>query len=275
MNTIRLVALALLSTMTGVHARTEVDRILARVNGTNILKSDLEKQRVAKEGKTFTLDEAINDELITQHAVTMHVLPTAIDIDRQFVNFKMQNGLNDLSDEDFEKQLKESGFGLQEYKHQLGRLMATENVKRAEISEKIVVSTQEVEEYYKKHPEYTKEAYRIAIATVPEEEYEANTDTIASNPNLTWEDHGFIETAELNSDYLAIKNVMPGEFMAPLHKENSYELVKLVAKQDVHLKPLAERYDSIERKIQGKRKNKIVKDLEKNLHKKATIVYLD
>jgi parvulin-like peptidyl-prolyl isomerase len=187
----------------------------------------------------------------------------------------MQNGLNELSDEEFENQLKESGFGLQEYKHQLGRLMATENVKRAEISEKIVVSTQEVEEYYKKHPEYTKEAYHIAIASVPEEEYEANPDTIASDSKLAWEDHGFIETAELNTDYLGVKNLQPGELMEPLHKDNSYELVKLIAKQDVHLKPLEKRYDSIERTIQNKRKDKIVKNLEKNLRQKATIVYLD
>ncbi|MBM3893239.1 hypothetical protein FJ365_02455 [Candidatus Dependentiae bacterium] len=274
MNRFNVLMVTLLAT-TALDARIEIDRILARVNGTNILKSDLEKQRIAKEGKTFSLEEAINDELIAQHAVTMHVLPTATDIDRQFVNFKVQNGLNELSDEEFEKQLKESGFSLQEYKHQLGRLMATENVKRAEISEKIVVSTQDVEEHYKKHPEYTKEAFHLAIATVPTEEYEANGDSLASDPKLVWEDHGFIETAELNTDYEGVKNLNPGELMKPLQKEDCCELVKLIAKQEVRLKSLAERYDNIERTIQNKRKDKIVKNLEKNLRKKATIVYLD
>ncbi len=271
-----LLVTTLLATTCSVHAeRVVVDKIVARVNGTNILQSDLELPRIAAENNIFSLDDAINDELMAQYAATMHVLPSMADIDRQLLAFKTHNGLQELSDEEFEKELKENGLTLISYKQQLGRRIAADNVKHIEMSEKIIVSAQEVEEYYQKNPEYTKEAYCLSIATVTEEQYEEKKESIPSDPSLIWEEHGFIETAELNDDYLGVKDLQPGQTMAPLHKDSSYELVKLIDKQDMRLKTLAERYNNIERTIQNKRKSKIVKNLEKTLREKATIVYLD
>ncbi len=284
MNHVRLTALALCCVTTVAQAeRIIVDQIVARINGSNILQSDLKIPRIINEGNTFSLDEAINDELLYQHAVTMKMLPTTTDVDRQFVAFKVNNGLHELSDEEFEMQLKDSGFTLDTYKQQLGKLMANENVKRAEISEKIIVSSQEVESYYNEHPEYTKEAYHIATTTIAEDDYttkkatqpDASTqDLFGTDQKLTWEDHGSIETADLNDDYLDVQKLGIGQIMEPLHKENSYELVKLVGKQEVRLKTLAERYNHIERAIQNKRKDKIIKELEQNLRAKATITHL-
>src|ERR1700689_1574659 len=54
-----------------------IDKILVRVNiegfkGVNILQSDLEKPRIEKEGGTYTLDEAIMEELMLQKATEKH-----------------------------------------------------------------------------------------------------------------------------------------------------------------------------------------------------------
>src|SRR3990172_2077019 len=141
--------------------RWDIDKIVARVNGVNILHSDLEQSRISKEGETYTLDEAIVEELFYQRAAETHMLPTAVDVERQLVSFKIQNNLTELTDKEFEDQLKIHGFTLKNYKRQLGRMIAVENVKRIEISEKIVITAQEVEAFYKDNPEYTKEEYQL------------------------------------------------------------------------------------------------------------------
>src|SRR5258707_15686060 len=86
--------------------RWTVDKIIARVNGVNILQSDLKVARMAKEGGKFTLDEAIVEELLFQRAAEMQTLPTSFEIERQLVSFKMQNNLTELSEQEFEDQLK-------------------------------------------------------------------------------------------------------------------------------------------------------------------------
>ena len=177
-----------------LHAeRFSIDKIKARVNiegfkGVNILESDLKRPRIEKEGRKYTLDEAIMEQLLYQKAVEKHLLPNAADIERQIVAFKMQNDISNMSDAEFEAQLKESGFTqtsfqksvLDEYKEQLARIMAIENLKRAEISEKIIVSSQEVEDYYKKNPTYTKAEYHLKIATIAPQDVENYKDLIAS-----------------------------------------------------------------------------------------------
>lgn len=251
-----------------------INKIKARVNGVNLLQSDLEEPRIAKEGNTFTLDEAIKDELLCQHAKEMHMQPTSLDVERQLVAFKAHNNIADLSDEEFEIQLKQGGFSLQAYKNQLARLMAVENIKRAEVSEKTIVSTQEVEEHYKKHPEYTKEAYHLNVVTIPVSAF-TTKEAFAQDPSVKWEDHGFIEASDLSDEYVGVKKLLPGQLLNPIKTGEFYDVVKLVAKQDVRLKTLAESYGLIERKIQNKRRTSIVTKLEDRLVKKATIVILE
>lgn len=149
--------------------RVVIDKIVVRVNGINILQSDLQTPRIAKEGGFLTLQEAIIEQLLYDRAASLHMLPSEQDIDRQLVSFKMQNNLNDLSDEEFEEQLKESGFTLKMYKRQLGILLAIENVKRVETSERVVVTSQEVEDYCAKHPDCTDDEYLLQICDLPKD----------------------------------------------------------------------------------------------------------
>ncbi len=75
-----------------------VDKIIARVNGVNILQSSLEQPRIANEGGLYSLEEAITEELFVQKAIENHFLPTTLDVERQIVSFKMANDMADISD---------------------------------------------------------------------------------------------------------------------------------------------------------------------------------
>jgi parvulin-like peptidyl-prolyl isomerase len=257
--------------------RIVVDTIVARVNGTNILKSDLELPRMGKEGGFYTLDEAILEELIFQRAVEMHMLPTPLDIDRQIVTIKIQNNLTDLSDRDFEDQLKESGYTMKMYKNQIGRLIAIEKVKQAEISEKIVVTTQDVEEYYHKHPEYTKEEFHLASTTLsPAQKNDA--DALLKSSSITWNDLGWIAKKDLGHKFMFVTDLDVGEIREQAEEKSEtgsmFEYVKLVDKHEHRLKTLDERYSDIERHLQQERKEKFMIQFEKELRDKASIVIL-
>lgn len=246
--------------------RFVVDKIVARVNGVNILQSDLELPRISKEGGFYTLKEAITEELFIQRAVEQHMLPSELDVERQVVAFKMQNDMADISEVEFEKQLKQSGFTLRLYKEQLGRLIAVENVRRAEVSEKLVVTSQEVEAYYKEHPAYVKEGYCLKIA------YLKNADEDPAH--YTWEDLGWVDKADLDKQFSFVPSMAKGEISKPVKVNDGYQVVKVVDKRLPRQKTIKECYIDIEKKLHQEKKEKYLKTVEKDIWAKASIVYL-
>ena len=254
--------------------RWVVDKIVARVNGVNILKSDLEQPRIEKEGGTNSLQELILEELLIQRASEKHLLPTSADIERQIVTFKMQNNITQMSETEFEEQLKESGFTVTMYKNQLGRLLASENVRRAEVSEKIVVTSQEVEDYFKKHPEYTKETYHLKIATLSENEAKRSKKLLAAGKITNWKDLGKIEKEDIDPRYAEVFSMKNGETSTPVKSHEKYLIIHLIDKQPKRLQTLDERYGSIEKMFHQKKRVELLKSFQEDLMSKASIVYL-
>lgn len=244
--------------------RWVIDKIIARVNGTTILKSDLDLPRIGKEGGKYTLDELIMEELFVQKAEERHMLPTATEVDRQVVAFKIQNEMTDMSDNEFERQLKQSGFSLKSYKQQLARLIAVENVKRAEVQDKIFISSQDVEKYYKEHPSYTKEAYHLKLA-------KTMADKVLNKDAYSWEDLGWISKKDLGKDYTAAFTLKKGEISDPVKVGDEYHVIMLVEKKEHRLKTLNECYIDVEKKLFQKQKDGLLQEIEKNLKAKASV----
>lgn len=254
-----------------INSRITIDKIIVRVNGSNILQSDLNQPRLSKEGGKFTLNEAITEELLLQRANDMHMIPTQADIDRHLLAFKMQNNLTELSDNEFEDHLKQFGFTIKEYKNQLGRMIASENARQAEISERIIVTSQEVEEYYKKHPSYTKEAYQLQICALTADEAKHIDDKM-----LSWENLGWVEKEDIGKKFSMVFSMEKGQHSDPIALDDgSYQMVKLVDKKESRLKTLDEQYVEIEKTLQEGRRDKYIVQFEKELKERASIVYLN
>jgi len=253
--------------------RIDIDKIVARVNGVNILASDLKKPRIAKAGLPFSLDEAIFEELMYQRASQMQMLPKEADINRQIVAFKIQNGLTNMTDQEFEDELKQGGFSLHDYKVQYGRMIAAENVKRSEISEKLIVTSQEVEDYYKKNPAYHPEQYKLKISSLttsllPEK------DMLIKQNKLQWDDLGWIEPNNLSSQLTCVRNLKPGQTSEPIQSGDEYQLVTLVEKKEKQMKTLDEQYSEIQRTLQQIKQEDFIIGFEKELTSKASIIRL-
>ena len=258
-----------------IHAaeRKVVDKIVARVNGSNILQSDLLKPRIGKNGHSYSLDEIISEELFLQKAKERKLLPTELEVEKQIVSLKINNELTELTEAEFEGQLKEEGFSLVEYKSQLARMLAVEKLKQAEFSERVVVTSQAVEDYYKGNPEWGQEEFLLKICDLSEKDVDEKGEVVKKN-DLKWDDLGWIERAKISSDLDLITKLAKNEISKPVKIETGYRLFKVEDKKEEHLKTLDERYVSIERMLQYQKKEKFEKEFEKELKGKATIVHL-
>jgi parvulin-like peptidyl-prolyl isomerase len=243
-----------------LYSRICVDKIVARVNGVNILQSDLDTPRLTKGDDKYSLEELITEELLCQRSAQMHLLPSDLELERQMVVFKMNNNMGNMSDEDFAKDLEKSGLSIKLCKEQLRRILAVERLKKAEATDKIVVTSQEVETHYQKHPVYCDESYYIIL--------------IPTDRNKSQEDLGWVNKKDLDKQLNFVQSLKVGEISKRVNIKDQEYQVKLKDRKDAHYKSLKERYGEIERKISNDKKQKVIKSFEKKLREKAVIVYL-
>lgn len=254
--------------------RWVVDKIVTRVNGKNILQSDLSRSRVDKNGQFLTLEEAVLEEACVQQAQEKHMVPTQTDIKRQVVSLKIANDISDMNDEDFEKQLKqELGISLEQYEKQLARILAAENIKQAEVSEKTFVSSQEVEKVYEKHPEYTKDQYLLHLCSIHPEEVD-NYQTLIKEDKVNWKDLGWVNKEDIDTQFSDVLSLKPHEMTQPKESDGKFIVLKLEGKKESHKKTLQERYGSIEKELQEKKQKSILTKFKESLIKSALIVFL-
>ncbi len=254
--------------------RWVVDKIVTRVNGRNILQSDLCRPRVDKNGQFLTLEDAVLEEACIQQAQDKHMMPTQADIKRQVVSLKIANDISDMNDEDFEKQLKqELNISMEQYEKQLARILAVENVKQAEISEKIFVTSQEVEKIYEKHPEYTKDQYLLHLCSIQPEQVD-NYQTLIKEGKVNWKDLGWVNKEDIDAQFSDVLVMKPQEINKPIKADNKYIVLKLEDKKESYKKTLQECYGAIEKKLQEKKQKIILTKFKENLIKSALIVFL-
>jgi peptidyl-prolyl cis-trans isomerase SurA len=242
-----------------------IDRIIVLVNGVRILKSDLDRPRISKDGAKYDLDELIREELLVQKAVDRHLIPSEADIERQIVAFKLQNGLGEMTEAEFEEELKQFGFSTREYKSQIGRLMASGNVTRMEVVDKIVITSQDVEAYYKNNPEYTPEEYHLKMIPV-DKEGRQNRDGLV--------DLGWVKKEDLDPKFEFVLKMQKGEISEMVNVNDKDYVVEVADKKERRLKTLDERYQEIERMLMQQKQDKLVKRFEEDLKKNSTITYL-
>ncbi|MFA5074626.1 MAG: hypothetical protein WC436_00820 [Candidatus Babeliales bacterium] len=273
MNLKKIILVIVFMTTSDIFARELVDKIVVRVNGANILKSDLNKPKLAKGGQTYTLQEAITEELFFQKAAERKLLSTESEIEKQIVSLKIQNGMADIKDKEFEEQLKKEGFSLNEYKYQMAKLLAVEKLKQTEFNERVVVTNQQIEEYHKNNPDYAQAEYKLKVCVLANDQVDQNG-KIIKKENLKWEDLGWVKKKDLSKNLLFVCNMNQSETSKPVKIKTDYQVIKLEDKKEEHLKTLNERRSEIEKLLQDKKKDKFEKNLVKDLESKASIIYL-
>ncbi len=250
-----------------------VDRIVCRVNGANIMHSDLQSHRIDKNGATYNLDELIAEELLWQKAVELKMVPSLTEIEQRIISIKQANGMLDASEAEFKEWLqKESGLTPRSLQHQLLRIGAATHVKSWNAQESSLVSEKEKEEYYKNHTFKTDAAYHLNVAFLDEEQ--KNTFDITNTEALDWADVGWIEEHELSPVMKGIIALKKGEVLSPVKVDYGYQVVQCIEKKDAAVKTYDESAFEIEKKLLRKKQKKADQKLIEKLRERASIIML-
>lgn len=257
-----------------IKTKIVIDEIVARVNGTNILLSDLSKPRLGT--KRFTLEEAINQELFFQEGLKRKLAPSSTDIEKYIagVRSEYEKNYGKLSEENFEKILNESKLTIKTYKQELYRALTVSNVIGALTREKVYVSSSEVETYYKQHPQYTEPLYLLQTCIVPFSKARTEDD-LKNVTTFDWVESGWMNKSQINENLRFITQLNKGEIAKPIKTQYGFQLVKLLDFKEAVMKPLSERYAEIEREIKEKKLSVFEDQYAKELKKAAIIEYLN
>ena len=258
----------------GVPGRELLDKIVVRVNGRNILHSDINQPQIEKDGGKQSTKDAIEQELMFQKAAERKLLPSSLDIEKHLALWKDSHQLTHLSEKDFEERLRSEGLTSKQYRSQLARLLAIRNLRQTEVSERVVITSREVEEFYENNPKYSEDRYLFKTKILSLGQVANKQEAVKKFKNIDWiEDLGWIEKPELAEHMSFVADLKEGESRI-VQVPQGYQMIQLEKKEKKHLLSLEERWVEIEKELQQEKLKKFEKEYVEELKKKASIVYL-
>jgi peptidyl-prolyl cis-trans isomerase SurA len=320
-----LAALLLLGALVPLRAEV-LDQVLVKVNGDMITLSDFEKrqlqalqdqpelaklppnspqiaQAIARSAPTLILS-AVDDLLYLQRAREHGWTLTDDKFNEILQNIRKANNLEDEAA--FQRELQAAGLSRDELRRKIEHDLLIEQVQRADVVDKINVTEEEVEGYYKTHAaEFTTPAevtLRELLIAVPAsargvnvaQDDEARAKAEEARKRLLAGEPFPKLVAELSSsaskanggqigpiryDELSpalqkmLDAMMPGDITDVLASAQGYQILKLEARTDTKIRTLAEARDDVSRRVaQQKSQGELFKYLEK-LRSQAKITW--
>jgi peptidyl-prolyl cis-trans isomerase SurA len=131
--------------------------VWASVNGKEIMRAQVEKYyrtRVNPEGpppsqeealtlKLNILDKLIDDDILMERAAKMNVIATDAQVEDKFTESK-----SPYTEEEFQRQLKETGLTVDDYKSDLRKQLSIQALFNHEVISKISITDQDINDFY-------------------------------------------------------------------------------------------------------------------------------
>jgi len=295
------------------------DRIVAVVNGEVITLSELhrafapyaahieanykgpDKEAFLKQGEAAFLQRMIDQILIEQEAKKPGVGIAAVKDEEVMGMVKDMLAKNRLTMQDYLKKLAEEGKTLESAKQEIRGQMLRMRLLRREVQSRILVTDEEIGEYYDKHREdyEGREAVHIRqiFLPVPEGADSGARDRVRAEANQLRErilkgerfevmaarysrgpaaaeggDIGFVERGVMMPEVEKAAFSLPvGEVSEVLETEAGFLLLVVVDKKGAGLKPLPVVRDEIKAKIEDEKVNKKYDEWMVELRKKSFI----
>jgi peptidyl-prolyl cis-trans isomerase SurA len=179
-----LLSCALMASLAGCHSSPPPD-VVATVNGTNLLGSDLDRQyQIVKMNqgqppqdpspeqvdlaRLGVLREMIDEEILQQRAVKLNVVASDEDVQAKLTEMKAP-----FTQEEFDQKLKQSNQSLDDLKREIRRSLTENKLTNKEIDSKINITDAEIKNFYAAHKSefnYIEPRYylaRIMVSAVP------------------------------------------------------------------------------------------------------------
>ena len=164
----------------GSIAQTTVSALkVATVNGNVISRTDLDfetnqyKQQLEQKGQTVSeeqlkdvqkqaLESLINQELLFQDSQTKGIQVAEKTVDDRLAAIKQHFG----NETEYQKALTNLNLKESDLKNKITRGLAIEELIQTQIDDKIVISDQESEAFYKGHPEFFKQSEQVKASHI-------------------------------------------------------------------------------------------------------------
>ncbi len=255
---------------TPLQAKRElVDKVIARVNGANILHSDLSAPRINYD--KFTLEQCVIQELYVQEATKRKALPSNTEVDKQIASLKTKNNI--ISDEEFEAQLKMGGFTLARYQTEIAREIAMINLLQMAVREQVFIGKEEVRTYIEAHPETQEERYLLKTTVVPFEKAK-DEEELKAVTQFDWIESDWIKKSQLSDEMQFVAMLGTGTMGKPVRTKHGFQLVLLSDKQETRKRTFEERYNDVEEELRTKKMETFEEEFQDELKKRSVVVYV-
>ncbi len=282
-----------------------VDRIVAVVNDEVITLSELdeaaaplyrkylprakdpvERENLIRQIRRRVLQQMIDEKLLAQEAERLEIKVSEQEIDSFIQRLKEQNH---LSDEKFREFLAAQGLSYEDYRKQVAEQIKRIKLIQGHIRERIVVTPEEIKDYYRKHYlKGTNTVYELAaiIITGPEAEKKAKAayeelkkgvpfkEVAAKYSSLkgSGEGLGRFKPEELAPQVReVVAKLKPGQFSKPVKVGQSWQIFKLITLKTEGAVPLAKVRLEIENKLRQEKIDQLLQKWLKELKQKAYI----
>jgi hypothetical protein len=255
--------------------RILVDKIVGRVNGITITQSQLDTPQIANNTKPFTFDQYAANVLWYERAKDRQMLPSEDDITRSVNQFKKDNDLVDLPDDQVDSLMRgKIGIDVATYRAQLEQYFAIDSLKSYEFRNRCSVSESEIRAAYEAHPIVDVARYTLEVASLSAAEVVSWNSNELAAADFTFEKCDPIAETDLAPHFKPILKRAVGDVVLITDPQGEAMLIRLVAKQEAHVQTLTERYHAIELTLQRKKIEQYARESEQELYRNAVICQL-
>jgi peptidyl-prolyl cis-trans isomerase SurA len=281
-----------------------VNRIVAVVNGEVITLHELQ-QRVnsnlpgqdnnlrnadqAREDRMRqrVLQSMINDQLLEQEAERLELEVSDVEVEQQVKQIRQKR---DLSKQKFRDLLQKNGLTLQEYKQRLREEIKKSRLLNSMVRQKVVVSQEEIESYYRKHKdEYrTPKCYHLRLILMQDRDELSRVRSRIDSGQLGFAeaakkysrgpgapdggDLGMCPHKDLRSEWKqAVQDLQAGEMSEIFSLQGHYALLYVESTQSGGVTPLSKVRDKIREKLYQEKLQARFKDYIDQLRSKAVV----
>ncbi|MBN1549397.1 peptidyl-prolyl cis-trans isomerase [Candidatus Babeliales bacterium] len=259
-----------------------IDRIEAVVHGTEatelVTKADIERPSLS--GAPRSKDEVLLERLMFQDALKYRVMVDEKSIDEYIEKIKKQNN---ATQDDIKQMFHDAGYTYEEGRRHLGIMQASAQISDYKVRSKILVTEQQVKEYYDEHPKYYPAVYRFERAMIPakegdEKEIQKKLDKYAKTHKgivLVWRTLPDVAESELDENLHFLKKLKQDELSKPRAlKDGGFDVFRLRWKKESEIIPFDERYREISEILRKPQYEELLSAYKKELWDNASIIYL-
>jgi len=250
----------------------ELNAKIEEVTGLKSVDLRSRDERKFLETREKVLAILINEKIALEKIRELEIKVTPEEIDNAIERIKSGNN---LTHEDLIATLKERGLSYESYREKIKNEVERMKLINLEVKSKIIIREEQIKEYFEKHKEKftTKEKVHLAAIFLkqahPLDQKEGRTISQKAKQILSklkngedfgqlakefsqgpgaqeGGDLGFFEFSQLDPELReAIKDMSDGEISKPIVRPSGIQIIKLVEKQEMGVKPLNEVRDSI------------------------------